>query len=107
MQYGKLISTGYILAVGIGIGGAEISETEYNEILSVIQNKPAATETTDYLLREDLTWEEYHHAPIDPPIDETDKAQALTRFINEHTDENDPDLVSATETLIKNTITEA
>lgn len=41
------------------------------------------------------------------PYDETDDAHALTRYINEHTGAGDPDLVSATETLIKNTITEA
>lgn len=36
------------------------------------------------------------------PILLDDPEQALTRYINEQTDENDPDLVSATETLIKN-----
>lgn len=64
MRFYKQLSAGYILALGTGNGGTEITEAEYNEILSVIHNKPAATETTDYRLREDLTWEEY---PIDPP----------------------------------------
>lgn len=63
MKY-KQINDGCITSIGENIGGAEISETEYNEILSVIRNKPKATETTDYRLREDLTWEAY---PIDPP----------------------------------------
>lgn len=63
MKY-KQIRTGYIVSIGENIGGVEIPETEYNEILSVIHNKPPATDTTDYRLREDLTWEEY---PIDPP----------------------------------------
>lgn len=63
MKYFKQISDGYIVCIGTG-GGTEITETEYNEILSVIHDKPKATETTDYRLREDLTWEAY---PIDPP----------------------------------------
>lgn len=37
---------------------------EYNQILSVIQQKPPRTATTDFRLREDLTWEEYQR--IDP-----------------------------------------
>lgn len=65
MKYYKCTNGGYILAVGTG-GGTEIAEAEYNKILSVIHNKPAATETTDYRLREDLTWEEYEVDPPDP-----------------------------------------
>ena len=64
MRFYKQIVGGYILAIGTGTGFEEISETEYNEILSVIRNKPPATETTDYRLRVDLIWEEY---PVDPP----------------------------------------
>lgn len=64
MKYYKYIDNGYILAVGTGGMGEEITEAEYNEILAVIRNKPKGTETTDYRLREDLTWEAY---PIDPP----------------------------------------
>lgn len=50
----------------------------------------------------------YTEGGIIPPVDggETEEAHALTRYINEQTGENDPDLVSATETLIKTTITE-
>ena len=59
MRYFKQISDGYILAVGTGAGGTEITETEYNQILAVIRAKPAASGTTDYRLKEDLTWEPY------------------------------------------------
>lgn len=59
MRYFKQISDGYILAVGTGAGGVEITETEYNQILAVIRAKPAASGTTDYRLKEDLTWEPY------------------------------------------------
>lgn len=63
MKYYKQVSDGYIVCIGTG-GGTEITEEEYNTILDVIHNKPHRTETTDYRLRKDLTWEEY---PIDPP----------------------------------------
>lgn len=51
----------------------------------------------------------YTEGDIIPPVEsgETEEAHALTRYINEHTGANDHDLVSAAETLIKNTITEA
>jgi hypothetical protein len=79
MRYAKKTNDGYIMSIGTGNGGTEITEAEYNEILAVIHNKPAATETTDYRLREDLTWEEY---PIDPPdpdpeIDDTELLNIL------------------------------
>jgi len=62
--------------VGVGMGGTEISEAEYNTILSVIHNKPKATETIDYRLKEDLTWEAYEVEPPDPDPDIDD----LTAF---------------------------
>lgn len=66
MTFYKNVVDGYIQFVGASSGeiANQITEDEYNEILAVIQNKPPATETTDYRLREDLTWEEY---PVDPP----------------------------------------
>ena len=66
MNYYKIIENGYILAVGTNTGGEEITESEYDEILTVIHNKPARTDTTDYRLKEDLTWEEYEVEPPDP-----------------------------------------
>ena len=77
MRYYKQTVNGYIIAIGTGGGGEEITEQEYNEIMTVIQNKPARTETTDFHLKTDLTWEEYER-PTDPepePSDE-DKAEA-------------------------------
>lgn len=65
-MYYKLIDAGYIISVGQTQKPTEndISESEYNEIMTVIRNKPADTDTVGYRLREDLTWEEY---PVDPP----------------------------------------
>ena len=59
MRYFKRISGGYLLAVGTGSGGTEITEAEYNQILAVIRAKPASTGNTDYRLKVDLTWEPY------------------------------------------------
>lgn len=69
MRFYKLISGGYVTEIGTGPNGEEITEAEYAEILSVIREKPSATETTDYRLREDLTWEEYEIDPPDPDPD--------------------------------------
>lgn len=70
MTYYKVSINGNIESCGSYNGDlnspvAEIvTEDEYNEILIAFHNKPPRTETTDYRLREDLTWEEY---PVDPP----------------------------------------
>lgn len=79
MRYYKQIENGYILAIGTGNGGTEITESEYNEILAVIQSKPPRTETTDYRLKTDLTWEEYEIDPPDPDpdIDESEAFEIL------------------------------
>jgi hypothetical protein len=83
MRYYKLISDGYILSIGTGNGGTGITESEYNEILYVIQSKPSRTETTDYHLREDLTWEEYElpKPEEDENIDPTEIAEALEEIV--------------------------
>ena len=66
----KVTRDGYILGVGTGGAGEQITESEYNTILDIIHNKPAATETTDYRLKTDLTWELYEIDPPEPgPLD--------------------------------------
>lgn len=67
MRFYKQIVSNYIISVGTGNGGTEITETEYNEILTVIRNKPQATATTDYRLKTDLTWEVYEVEPVPEP----------------------------------------
>lgn len=66
MRYYKVINDGYILLIGKGNGGDEITEQEYNEIMSAIQNMPTPTEDTGYRLKEDLTWEAYTIEPVEP-----------------------------------------
>lgn len=69
MRYYKQLSDNYIIAIGTGSGGTEITETEYNSILSVIQSRPIS-ETQGYRLRTDLTWEAYDLPPEPEPSDE-------------------------------------
>lgn len=84
MRYYKMLDNGYILAIGTGDGYTEITEDEYAEIMAVIQIKPARTSTTDYILREDLTWEAYEVEPEpEPDPDDSDKAEAYDILIGE------------------------
>lgn len=66
MGYFKIVADGYIEAIGTGARD-EITAEEYNEILDAIRNKPPRTDTTDYKLKEDLTWEAYEHEPDPEP----------------------------------------
>ena len=73
-----MIENGYITSVGTGgKGGTEVSESEDNMILEAIHAKPEATGTTDYRLRDDLTWEAYEVEPPEPAEDELNDAEAL------------------------------
>ena len=69
MRYNKQTSNNYILAIGTGYGGTEITEAEYNEIMAIIQNCPTA-EGKGYRLKTDLTWEEYDLPPVPEPSDD-------------------------------------
>ena len=80
---------GYIRAIGTGIvGGAEITETEYNEIRDIIRSKPAAPDGYSYRLTESLEWELYELPEMpeeeEDPLDETAaKAAAYDILIGE------------------------
>ena len=104
MRYYKTIDGGHLISVGTGNGGTEITEQEYAEILAVIRDKPTPRDGYDYRLKTELTWEEYALPPIGPePL--TDE-ESLTRYANTLTGANDPDLISAAETLIEQRIKE-
>ncbi len=78
MRYFKLIQNGYVLSIGEGYDGVEISEDEYNEIMAVIKARPEAEKGFDYLLKEDLTWEMIEVPIIEPSDDdEISDAEAL------------------------------
>ena len=84
MRYYKLIENGYITAIGTGGGGTEITEQEHAEIMSVIQNKPPRTATTDYRLKPDLTWEEYERIEPEPEPEVPDNFEDAAQFIVEN-----------------------
>lgn len=68
-RYYKQTDDVYILAVGVGAGGMEISADEYSKILSIIQNRPSAYDK-GYRLKTDLTWEAYDLPPVPEPSDD-------------------------------------
>ena len=67
MRRFKSLDGNCIIAIGTGPGQMEISETEYNEIVALIQSRPAPPEGYTYRLKTDLTCE-LHELP--PVIDE-------------------------------------
>ena len=56
-KYFRVIEEDYIVLIGTGSGDDEISQEEYETILSVIHNRPVAQPGYTYKLRTDLTWE--------------------------------------------------
>lgn len=71
MRYYKIVSDGYILAIGTGAGGEEITEAEYNSLMTTIQNRPKAEPGWGYRLKADLTWELVEvPVPKDEEVDE-------------------------------------
>lgn len=66
-MYTKMIADGYIVAIGTGIAGEEISESEYNTVMQKIQNKQTAPNGYAYKLRADnLEWELVELPTVDP-----------------------------------------
>ena len=105
MKYAKQISNGYIVACGEFQDGIKITNAEYDKILSAFKSRPDSPEGYTCKLRDNsLEWELIELPPIEPePLTEE---QALTRYANELTGQNDPDLISAAETLITDRIKE-
>ena len=73
MTYGKYVKDGYIMAVSAGGGAVEITEDEYNEIITILKDKPTAPDGYGYRLTEALEWEQYE-IPI-PEITEQELAE--------------------------------
>ena len=81
MRYYKFIIDGYIMSIGTGNGGTEITESEYNEIMTIIQNRPSDTVTIGYRLKADMTWEAYEKEPV--PEDEPTAEELLSILTGE------------------------
>ncbi len=69
MRYYKLTESDYLMAIGTGLGGTEITESEYNNILSIIRSRPTPPAGYSYRLKADLTWEQYELPPEPEPSD--------------------------------------
>ena len=82
MRYYKLIENGYIIAIGTGPGGTEITKSEYDEIMEIILSKPDAEPGYDYKLKEDLT-RELVEVPGVEPTDEEISGNELLAMIEE------------------------
>ena len=75
VRYYKQTSDNYIIAIGTGAGGTEITKVEYDEIMAIVQNRPAS-EGKGYRLKTDLTWEAYDLPPEPEPSDEDELSDA-------------------------------
>lgn len=64
MRLYKIVSDGYIISIGTGAAGEEITKDEYNAIMSAIKSAPTAPEGYSYRLTESLDWELY---PVETP----------------------------------------
>ncbi len=60
--------------------GEEITETEYNEILSILRNRPTAPEGYGYRLTESLEWELYE-LPVEEETDDEISAEEALEII--------------------------
>lgn len=83
MRYFKYVEDGIILSVGDGFGGEEITKEEYDAIVNALANKPSTSETTDYMLKEDLTWEAFEVEPVEPEPTEEEIINILTGESND------------------------
>lgn len=78
MRYYKIIDNDYLVAVGNGSGGEEITEAEYSTLLEVIRNKPISENCYDYRLKTDLTWERCETYTNEEPDEEITLEDAVS-----------------------------
>lgn len=77
MYFFKVVDGNYITAIGKGNSGTEITEAEYNEIISIIQTAPKAPDGKAYRLKTDLTWELYAVEPQPEPEPTAEEALSI------------------------------
>lgn len=75
MRYYKQIADNYLIAIGTGPGGLEITKDEHDQIMAIIQSCPIA-DGKGYKLKTDLTWEEYDLPSEPEPSDEDELSDA-------------------------------
>lgn len=67
----------YIFSTGKGVGDKEITQEEYENILSIINNRPKTETGFAYKLRKDLTWEKVEVPVVPSDNDELSAEEAL------------------------------
>lgn len=74
MRYYKFINGVYLVSIGTGSGGEEITEEEYNAIMQTIQDRPTPPEGKGYRLTTAMEWEEYDLPPVevDPELSDAE-----------------------------------
>lgn len=78
MHYYRVIDENrHIVSIGKGNGDEEITQEEYETILSVIRNRPVSEPGYVYRLRTDLTWELCEVPPIEEVDEEIPDSEAL------------------------------
>ena len=79
MNYFKVVNDGYIIAVCKNCGKIKITESEYNELLSIIHNRPTPPSGYDYKLKANtLEWE---LVELPEPSDDTDDEATESDYI--------------------------
>ena len=69
MKYYKIVENGYLIAIGTGeSSGEEITKEEYDNIMTIVCNRPEVGENVGCRLKTDLTWELYER----PIVEDTD-----------------------------------
>lgn len=81
MRYYKILTDHRPTVIGVGDGGIEITETEYNEIKSIIDSRPTTPDGYGYRLTESLEWELYEMPVVeDEEATEEDYQNALVEL---------------------------
>lgn len=74
MRYYKIVTDSRPTVIGMGEGGIEITEAEYNHIKTIIDSRPTAPDGFGYRLTENLEWELYE-LPVVEEVEEEASAE--------------------------------
>lgn len=80
VKFYKNLDGDYITLIGTGNGDVEITQEEYDQILSVIRSRPVAEPGYMYKLKTDLTWERVEAPTVetDPEISDSEALEIIT-----------------------------
>lgn len=81
MRYYKQVSNGYIVSVGIGNTGVEITKDEYDKIREVVKSSPEDNDKFNYRLKENLSWDSFIPEIVKDPETSDEKVERVTKAI--------------------------